>query len=181
MKSKQVNEINGDLLKQSVLIDVRSPGEFSSLHAVDAINIPLDTCRAELIEDKINVKEVNEVLLICQSGTRARMAYEQLQDCSFVDKLCVVEGGTTAWSEAGKEVVRGKGVISIERQVRIGAGLLVLLGVILGYWIHPGYLGISAFVGAGLTFAGITDFCGMGLILAKMPWNNKTYDNECPV
>lgn len=68
-------------------------------------------------------------------------------------------------------MIRGRKAISLERQVRIAAGLMVLTGVVLGTWLHPACYGLSAFVGAGLTFAGITDWCGMGLLLAKAPWN----------
>ena len=73
--------------------------------------------------------------------------------------------------EAGLPVVRGKKAISLERQVRIAAGSLVLLGVLLGWLVHPAFIGLSAFVGAGLVFAGVTDTCGMGMMLARMPWN----------
>ena len=84
----------------------------------------------------------------------------------------VVEGGTQAWVAAGLPVVKGKkNSISIERQVRIGAGSLVLIGVILGVFVNPVFLALPAFVGAGLIFAGITDWCGMGLLLARAPWN----------
>jgi predicted branched-subunit amino acid permease len=73
---------------------------------------------------------------------------------------------------AGLPVVKGsKSAISIERQVRIGAGSLVLIGVILGFLIHPAFFGLTAFIGAGLVFAGVTDWCGMGLLLARAPWN----------
>jgi hypothetical protein len=82
-----------------------------------------------------------------------------------------VEGGTQAWDEAGLPVVRGQKAISLERQVRIAAGSLVLLGALLGYFAHPYWIALSAFVGAGLVFAGITDTCGMGMLLARMPWN----------
>lgn len=82
-----------------------------------------------------------------------------------------VEGGTLAWEGAGLPVVRGRRVISLERQVRIAAGALVVAGVLLGWLVHPAFLGLSAFVGAGLVFAGVTDTCGMGLLLARMPWN----------
>ncbi len=81
-----------------------------------------------------------------------------------------VEGGTLAWDQAGYPVIRGRKVMSLERQVRIAAGSLVLTGIGLSF-LHPWLLGISAFVGAGLVFAGITDTCGMGMILARMPWN----------
>ena len=82
-----------------------------------------------------------------------------------------MEGGTLACVEAGLPVVRGRKAISLERQVRIAAGLLVLLGALLGWLVHPAFVGLSAFVGAGLVFAGVTDTCGMGLLLARMPWN----------
>ena len=92
----------------------------------------------------------------------------------------MVEGGTKAWEAAGLPVVRGKGVISIERQVRIGAGAFVLLGLGLGIWVAPIWFILSAFVGAGLIFAGISDWCGMGLLLAKMPWN-QSKDVACKI
>jgi hypothetical protein len=82
-----------------------------------------------------------------------------------------VEGGTQAWDQAGLPVIRGEKTISLERQVRIAAGLLVVSGTALGAFVHPYFLGLAAFVGAGLVFAGITDTCGMGMILARMPWN----------
>ena len=83
-----------------------------------------------------------------------------------------VQGGTEAWERAGLPVVRGTAtVMSLKRQVRIGAGSLVLLGTALGFLVHPAFFGLSAFVGAGLVFAGVTDWCGMGLLLAKFPWN----------
>ena len=86
-------------------------------------------------------------------------------------KVVNVEGGTAAWEAAGLPVVRGKKTISLERQVRIAAGVLVLVGSALGYFVHPYFIGVAAFVGAGLTFAGVTDTCGMGMLLARMPWN----------
>jgi len=79
--------------------------------------------------------------------------------------------GSLACVEAGLPVVRGRKAVSLERQVRIAAGLLVLLGAILGWVVDPAFVGLSAFVGAGLVFAGITDTCGMGIVLARMPWN----------
>jgi len=87
------------------------------------------------------------------------------------DRVINVEGGTQAWDQAGLPVVRGKKTISLERQVRIAAGTLVLVGSLLGAFVSPWWIGLAAFVGAGLVFAGITDTCGMGLLLARMPWN----------
>jgi hypothetical protein len=82
-----------------------------------------------------------------------------------------VEGGTQAWAQAALPVVRGKKAISLERQVRIAAGSLVLIGSLLSYFAHPYWIALPAFVGAGLLFSGITDTCGMGMLLARMPWN----------
>ena len=73
--------------------------------------------------------------------------------------------------ECGLPVVRGKKMVSLERQVRIAAGFLVVLGALLGWFVDPAFVFLSAFIGAGLVFAGVTDTCGMGLMLAKMPWN----------
>ena len=115
-----------------------------------------------------------QVYLICRTGSRAAKAAEAFAN-EGLDQSIIVQGGTEAWINAGLPVERGAAkVISLERQVRIGAGTLVLIGLLLGHFVHPVFIGISAFVGAGLVFAGITDWCGMGLLLAKLPWNKRT-------
>ena len=89
-----------------------------------------------------------------------------------MNPVSCVEGGMAAWEKMGLPVERGpSAVISIERQVRIGAGALVLIGTVLAWIVHPGFIVVPGFVGAGLVFAGITDYCGMGRVLCKMPWN----------
>jgi len=149
------------------LIDVRTPREFEEIHAANAVNIPLDSLQAASIE-RPGADEMTYV--ICQGGQRSAKACEKLLSAGLGNVISV-EGGTRAWTAAGLPVVRGRKMISLERQVRIAAGLLVLTGVGLGLGVHPGFFGIAAFVGAGLTFAGITDYCGMAMLLAKMPWN----------
>jgi rhodanese-related sulfurtransferase len=149
------------------LIDVRTPVEYSEIHVEGARLIPLDQLDPAALASERNG---TPLYVICRSGSRAAQAYEKLQ-AAGVQNIFSVEGGTLAWEKAGLPVVRGGKVISLERQVRIAAGLLVVIGVILGWLVHPGFLGLSAFVGAGLVFAGLTDTCGMGLMLAKMPWN----------
>ncbi len=117
---------------------------------------------------------------ICRSGSRGRQACEKFRAAGFAN-VVNVEGGTLAWEQAGLPVVRGKKAISLERQVRIAAGSLVVLGTALGAFVHPAFLGLSAFVGAGLVFAGITDTCGMGMMLARMPWNRvEPEEATCP-
>ena len=91
----------------------------------------------------------------------------------------IVEGGIGALDNAGASLQKGQGTImSLERQVRIAAGSLVVIGVALGTLVNPWFYGLSGFVGAGLVFAGVTDTCGMGMMLARMPWNNRTVANN---
>lgn len=144
------------------LIDVRTPVEFREVHADGARNVPLDRL------DPVGVR--GPVYVICKSGGRGRQACERLL-AAGVEGVVNVEGGTQAWADAGLPVVRGRKAVSLERQVRIAAGALVLLGVALGWLVEPAFLGLAAFVGAGLVFAGVTDTCGMGMVLARMPWN----------
>jgi rhodanese-related sulfurtransferase len=153
----------------SSVIDVRTPVEFAEVHVPQAQNIPLD----ELKPSSLQLRKDQPVYLLCRSGQRATKAAEEFSRESFSQPI-IVEGGTLAWIEANLPVTRNSvKIISLERQVRIVAGSLVLIGVLLGWFVHRGFFGLSAFVGAGLVFAGITDFCGMGLLLAKLPWNKR--------
>lgn len=152
----------------TVLIDVRTPAEFRGIHAESAVNLPLDNVSPDAVKGLIGTEKT--VLIICQGGKRSLAACGKLSGGGF-DNLINVEGGTSAWEEAGLPVVEGKAAISIERQVRIAAGTLVFIGVLLGAFLSPLWLILPGFIGAGLTFAGITDTCGMGMMLAKMPWN----------
>lgn len=151
------------------LIDVRTPAEFREVHVEFARNLPLNTLDAKQL---ISAHDHSQPLyLICRSGNRAEQACEKLVAAGY-SNVVNVEGGTQAWDQAELPVVRGKKMISLERQVRIAAGLLVLIGSLLGAFVNMYWIGLAAFVGAGLTFAGITDTCGMGLMLARMPWNH---------
>ena len=163
------------------LLDVRTPAEFRAVHAEAARNVPLDRLDpAAWLKTRVG-EPTARVYLICGSGGRGRQACEQFHRAGFPNAVNV-EGGTTAWAAAGLPVVRGKKAISLERQVRIAAGSLGLLGAALGGFVHPAFLGLSAFVGAGLIFAGVTDTCGMGLVLARMPWNQRGGDpSACAV
>jgi len=151
-------------------VDVRSPAEYEAVHATGAKLYPLDALDPKRIASELKISVQAPVVLLCAGGNRARKAAEKFH-AEGIPHCLVVEGGTKAWEAAGLPVVKGKGAISVERQVRIGAGSMVLLGVLLGSWVDPLWFFLSGFVGAGLIFAGITDWCGMGLLLAKMPWN----------
>lgn len=154
----------------ALLLDVRSPAEFRSGRVQGAVNLPLEQVSGDSVRTLLTGRESKTVLLLCASGGRARAAAKKLESLGL--KLLVVQGGTNSCQQAGLPMDRDRGgVIPLERQVRIAAGSMGLLGVVLGHWVHPGFYGLSAFVGAGLIFAGITDWCGMGLLLARAPWN----------
>ena len=147
------------------LIDIRTPTEYASGHVPGAINIPMEQIGARVADLRIG----SPVVLICKSGQRACVAAQRL-DCRT--DVLVLDGGTQAWRESGGQiVVNTRTGWSLERQVRLGAGLLVLVGVVLSLVWNRGWIGLSAFVGLGLTFAGLTDICGMAFLLAKIPWN----------
>jgi len=156
------------------LVDVRTPAEFQDTHVRGAVNVPLDKVSPDVMPQPA---EGQPLYVICQKGGRGSKACDQL--CAAgMENVVNVEGGTTACEQEGLPVVRGKKVMSLERQVRIAAGLLVLTGIGL-YFVHPAFLALSAFVGAGLVFAGLTDTCGMGMLLARMPWNQACTNGSC--
>ena len=155
--------------KKIDLIDVRTPVEFREVHVKFARNVPLDLLDPAALVQARNGSADEPMYVLCRSGSRGQQACEKFHKAGF-SNVINLEGGTLACVEAGLPVVRGKKAISLERQVRIAAGSLVLLGVGLSF-VHPALIGLSAFVGAGLVFAGITDTCGMGMLLARMPWN----------
>ncbi len=150
------------------VIDVRTPKEFQAAHVVGAELLPLDQLDGEQFCGKYG--DGFPVYILCQSGKRGMIAAERLIAAGH-QNVSVIEGGTNAAKDAGIEIEYGKGAISIERQVRIAAGALVFVGALLGMFVHSGFFAIPAFVGAGLVFAGVTDTCGMGMMLSKCPWN----------
>jgi rhodanese-related sulfurtransferase len=175
MKTITPVELESLLKTQSdlALLDVRTPAEFAGVHVPQAHNVPLDHFDPGSLLTSGQLTQDKPVYLLCHSGARATKAAEKLAR-EGLDHGVVIEGGTQAWIKVGLPVDRGPGnVISLERQVRIGAGSFVLLGVLLAIFVHPYFIGLSAFVGTGLVFAGITDWCGMGLLLAKLPWNSR--------
>lgn len=147
------------------MIDVRTVSEFAAKHIPCAVNIPMDQFESR----RGDLALEDGVVLICKGGTRAKIVAGWLSEYA---KVRVLEGGTDAWIGRGLQVVSSARTRwSLERQVRLGAGLMVLSGTLLvAAGVHAG-LWLAMFVGAGLTFAGATDVCAMGIILSKMPWN----------
>ncbi|MCR9293771.1 MAG: rhodanese-like domain-containing protein [bacterium] len=152
------------------LIDVRTPGEFQAVHVPFARNVPLDGLDPQQILSARNGHSDQPLYIICQSSVRGAKACQQFHQAGF-DNVINVDGGTKAWADLGLPVTRGKKSISLERQVRITAGFLILLGAILAWFVHPAFVVLSGFCGAGLLHSGITDSCAMAMMLAKMPWN----------
>lgn len=167
---------------QPILVDVRTPGEFARVHAAGARSMPLDKLDAACVASIGECRSSDGcIYVICHSGTRALLACQKMTAAGIRD-VFVIGGGTEAWKAAGLPIVASQtGVISLERQVRIAAGSLVLLGCLLACLVAPQFIALSAFVGAGLIFAGVTDICGMGMLLGKLPWNSRTDNASCKV
>jgi len=162
-------QVVADRLKTNhvVLVDIREPDEFARRHIKGALSRPLSVFeRAHL-----KIEPSKEVVFTCRSGMRTAGNLGRLK-ASVEGEAFVLQGGVDAWAAAGLPLEdNAKVPIEIMRQVQITAGLLILTGVVLGFFVSPGYFGLSGFVGAGLTFAGATGFCGMAKVLALMPWN----------
>ena len=158
------------------LVDVRTPLEFREVRALIARNVPLDSLDpADLMSQRDTEKPL---YVICKSGARGAKACHKLIDAGYTN-VVNVDGGTMAWDAAGYPVVRGKKGVSLERQVRIVAGTIVLISGVLALTVSPYFAAIAAIMGAGLAGAGILDSCLMGMMLAKMPWNRVKDNDSC--
>ncbi len=160
---------NGTVRQDFQLIDVRTPAEFGEVHVPGAINVPLADVASHLSELKTK-SEDRPIVLMCRTKNRIKLAYDELNQFG-ISNCHLLEGGITAWKAAGHPVVQGERAISLEGQVRMVAGVMIVLGVILGVTVNPWFLAIPAGVGAGLFHAGYTDSCLMGTIVAKLPFN----------
>ncbi|WP_417451227.1 rhodanese-like domain-containing protein [Kordiimonas sp.] len=153
------------------VIDVRTGAEYQACHVKGAKHFPLqDLVPGEILDATGTGGE--PIYVLCKAGGRAQKAAEALAPATKRD-VVVVEGGTDACVACGMDVNRSEGatVMSLERQVRIAAGSLVFIGVMLGWLVNPLFYALSGFVGAGLVFAGVTDTCAMGMLIARLPWN----------
>lgn len=157
------------------IVDVRSETEFAAGHIPGAKCIPLRQLplrHADL--------ESDDLVLVCEAGTRASLAQRNLNQHG--GQACVLDGGMRAWRQAGLPLVAPLATNwSLERQVRLGAGALILIGIVLSAIVSKAWIILPAFVGAGLTFAGATDICMMGKLLVRMPWNQLRNNNGQPV
>lgn len=156
-----------------MIVDVRTPGEFDTTHIRGSYNVPLDL----LTEHTADLAERmhDHVVLVCQSGARASKACSALHEAGF-DAVDVLEGGIAAYQAAGGTVVRRGTRWAMDRQVRMTAGSLVLLGILAGQLIHPRLGLLAGAIGAGLTYSALSDSCAMASVLSKMPWNRVAPD-----
>lgn len=173
--NKNLQEIDAATLKQLLnrekvtLIDVREPGEYASERIKGAKLMPL----SQFNPAEIKLSDDKTLVLYCQSSNRSRKAAQQMLDFGF-SPVIHLQGGLNAWKQAGyKTEINKNAPISIMRQVQIVAGLLVFSGTVLGAFVSPWFLILSGFVGAGLMFAGITGTCALGILLAKLPYNQR--------
>ncbi len=158
---------NGLDEQKITLIDVREPGEFSGEHIKGATLLPL----SQFDPKSPKLQGEKDIVLYCQSGNRSRQAAQKLL-AAGVPEVMQLNGGINGWKQAGYPVEVNKNApISIFRQVQIVAGTLVFTGTVLGHFVNPGFLILSGLVGAGLLFAGISNTCAMGMLLAKLPYN----------
>ena len=156
---------------ERLIIDVRSPAEFKALHLPSSKNIPLDKLNEQSCKQIQTDAQGKTLYLLCGSGTRAKMAKDKFLNHTD-SAIVIIEGGINELQRSNAPLNQAaSSSISLERQVRIAAGVLVVIGVTLSLVINPAFIALSAFVGLGLIFAGITDSCGMALVLSKMPWN----------
>jgi rhodanese-related sulfurtransferase len=154
---------------EATIIDVREPAEFATKHIKGATLLPLGKITAD------DLPETNKKIIIyCQKGSRGNSACVKITDQDNSAVIYNLEGGIEAWQAAGNSVKEGKGkVLPLDRQVQITIGSLALAGSLSGYFYNPAFMFLPAFLGAGLLFAGLSGTCGLAIIMAKMPWNQK--------
>jgi rhodanese-related sulfurtransferase len=170
-----------DLARQRsevLVVDVRTPAEFEAVRIPGSFNIPLDELPAHA--DSVR-RAPGPVALVCRSGARSRKALDMLA-AKGVPNVTMVEGGVAAWEASEKEVAVGRKRLPLERQVRIAAGGMAALGGALALTLSPLWAILPTFVGSGLVFAGVTDTCGLAMVLTRLPYNRPaTVDVEASV
>ncbi|MGB3291316.1 MAG: rhodanese family protein [Burkholderiaceae bacterium] len=152
----------------AILIDIRAANEYAREHIAAARHAPIEDLKSAAPLDA-----TAGVIFHCRSGNRTRVNTQTLSACAACEAY-VLDGGLDAWKKAGLPVVTDSSQpMELQRQVQITAGSLILLGAVLGATVSPWFHALSAAIGAGLVFAGVSGFCGMARLLIHMPWNRK--------
>jgi len=169
MSNIKPNELNNKIKEGEAhhLIDVRTTPEFNS-ESIDAEcrNIPLDKIST------LDLPKESKIILVCASGNRSSRARDTLIEQGFTD-VYSLDGGLADWKGNKLPTKNVKGTLPIMRQVQIATGILILTGTLGSLFFTPTLIWLAAFVGAGLTFAGLSGWCGMAILLGHMPWNKK--------
>ncbi len=152
------------------LIDIREPDEFAREHVTGAVSLPLSRLEA----GHVALRSTTPVAFMCRTGMRTQSNCDRLA-AHVGEPAFVLEGGLESWKKAGLAThADRKAPLEIMRQVQITAGAIVVLGAVLAATVNPAFIWLSAFIGAGLVFAGASGWCGMAKLLAAMPWNRAT-------
>lgn len=153
--------------EKCILVDVRSKDESNASRIPNSICVPLD----ELEEYSKSLSREADVIVYCRSGNRSTKAAEVLLKAGH-ENIYNLEGGILEWQKQGFDVLKlTQSGISIQRQVLLVMGLVVFISTLLTIFVSDSFFYLTAFVGLGMTFAGITGFCGLAILLEKMPWN----------
>lgn len=169
MRSCTVTELKQKLREGNCrVLDVREPAEYNEEHVAGSELVPLSSLNPSRARA---LGATGDCVILCRSGVRSAQAAQKFVEWGLPEPR-VLQGGLNSWTQSGGETLKGDSKVwGLERQVRFAAGALVLAGVALGAWVHPGFYGLAGFVGAGLVFAAVTNTCGMAMLLARMPWN----------
>lgn len=165
VKTINAEEARKLLAAGATLVDIRGADEYAREHIGEARHITPEQLQPGQF--------AGPVIFHCRLGHRTKTQASALA-AAAQGEAYILDGGIEAWKKAGFPVERDAAQpLEMQRQVQIAAGSMILLGFILGRWVHPGFLWLTAFVGAGLVFAGVSGYCGMAVLLAKMPWNQQ--------
>lgn len=167
------NRLSGD--PRVTVLDVRSPAEYQAGHIPGAHLLPIEELDPGKLDEAIDAAGAdagNPLFLTCHAGKRAEKAAQLLREAG-IEHLCLVQGGTEAWQQAGLPVNKCDSALSLERQAQIAVGSLLILKVVFGFTVHELFFVAGAAIGAGLITAGITRWCGMAQLMARMPWNRR--------
>jgi len=153
---------------EAILIDVREPSEHEAEKISGSNLLPL----AKVCKSSLPKYENKKLVLHCRSGKRSANACQKLLGEDSALEIYNLEGGISAWSVEGCEIeTSGKFFLPLDRQVQLTIGLGVFVASILGYLLSPSFFLLSGFFGVGLIFAGLSGYCGLAILMAKMPWN----------
>lgn len=153
---------------EAMVVDVREPAEHAAENIPGATLLPLGGIR----KSDLPKNDGKKLVIHCRSGKRSASACEKLLAEDSNLEVYNLEGGISAWSAVGQQVVSsGHFFLPLDRQVQLAIGLMLIAGSLLGYLFSPTWLLLTGFIGAGLTVAGLTGYCGLAMVMAKMPWN----------